>query len=215
MGNKTKRTLKICRDCGTPFYGGGPDKLYCDECAKKRRSNVIRMRRCKMCGAEFPGGPRAYYCPVCRKERQKEANRRARARGGSLRPIGSIDTCEWCGTEYIVNSGRQKYCSDECQNAAVLKWQREHKKGYNVESGQDIKRRERRKDKQKICVYCGKVFQSDTTTNLCSDYCRTRQHQINAYIAERNRGVNINLEKLIQQRDEYRLLKYLYSSSGL
>lgn len=61
MEKQIRRTLKKCLDCGTAFYGGGPDKLYCDECVKKRKSNVIRIRICKMCGAEFPGGPRAYY----------------------------------------------------------------------------------------------------------------------------------------------------------
>lgn len=204
MEKQIRRTLKKCLDCGTAFYGGGPDKLYCDECVKKRKSNVIRIRICKMCGAEFPGGPRAYYCPICRKDRQKEANRRARARGGAMRAIGSIDTCEWCGTDYIVTSGRQKFCSEECQKEAMLKWQREHKKGYNNKSGQEEKKKERRKEKQKICIYCEREFQSNTSTNVCSSYCREHQQQISMYKAERNRGANVNLEKLIQHRNEYR-----------
>lgn len=178
MEKQIRRTLKKCLDCGTAFYGGGPDKLYCDECVKKRKSNVIRIRICKMCGAEFPGGPRAYYCPICRKDRQKEANRRSRARGGAMRAIGSIDTCEWCGADYIVNSGRQKFCEE--------------------------KKKERRKEKQKICIYCKREFQSNTATNVCSSYCREHQRQISMYKAERNRGATVNLEKLIQQRNEYR-----------
>ena len=47
-------------------------------------------------------------------------------------------------------------------------------------------------------------FQTNTGTNVCSNYCRERQQQINMYKAERNRGANVNLEKLIQQRNEYR-----------
>lgn len=107
------RTEKACIKCGKLFYGGS-DKFYCDDCAKDLKSNVMRTRTCKMCGVEFLGGPRASYCPECRKIRQKEASARARKRGGAARPIGSMDKCEWCGSEYIVNSGRQKYCSDEC-----------------------------------------------------------------------------------------------------
>ena len=41
------RTKKACLDCGKPFYGN-TDKLYCDECAKKRKSNVMRIRVCRM-----------------------------------------------------------------------------------------------------------------------------------------------------------------------
>lgn len=66
------RTKKVCLDCGKSFYGS-PDKLYCDECAKKRKSNVMRIRVCRMCGKEFNGGPRAFYCPDCRVIRTKEA----------------------------------------------------------------------------------------------------------------------------------------------
>ena len=130
---------------------------------------------------------------------------RARKRGGAVRPIGSVDKCEWCGAEYIVNSGRQKYCSDECQREAVLEWQRQHKKGYNKISGQDIKKTERRKDKKKICVYCGRVFSSPTPTNLCSDYCRKKNRQIKEYQSEIKRGKNVNIDKLLKERKEYQL----------
>lgn len=104
------------------------------------------------------GGPRAFYCPNCRRIRQREANERARKRGGATRPIGSIDKCKLCGAEYVVNSGRQKYCSDECQREAVLAWQREHKKGYGKASGQDIKKAERRKEKRKSAYIADVLF---------------------------------------------------------
>lgn len=197
-----KRTKRACIKCGKLFYGG-TDKTYCDECAKVIKSNVMRTRTCKSCGAEFLGGPRASYCPNCRKIRQREANERARKRGGATRPIGSIDKCKLCGAEYVVNSGRQKYCSDECQREAVLAWQREHKKGYGQASGQDIKKAERRKEKKKICVYCGRVFSSNTATNTCSDYCRKKNTKIIEYRAEIKRGINANIEKLIEERNEY------------
>lgn len=47
-------------------------------------------------------------------------------------------------------------------------------------------------------------FQTNTGTNVCSSYCREHQRQISMYKAERNRGANVNLDKLIQQRNEYR-----------
>ena len=71
------RTKKACLDCGKSFYGS-TDKLYCDECAKKRKSNVMRIRVCRMCGKEFNGGPRAFYCPDCRVIRTREAQKRFR-----------------------------------------------------------------------------------------------------------------------------------------
>lgn len=49
-----KRTKRACIKCGKPFYGG-TDKSYCDECAKAIKSNVMRTRTCKSCGAEFLG----------------------------------------------------------------------------------------------------------------------------------------------------------------
>ena len=198
------RTKKACIKCGSPFYGSS-DKFYCNDCAKNIKINVIRKRTCKLCGAEFPGGPRAFYCPECRRIRQKEAKERARKRGGAARPLGSIDKCEWCGSEYIVNSGRQKYCSDKCQYEAVLEWQRSQKKGYDKESGQYIKKAERRKNKKKICVYCGCVFSNSTSTNLCSDYCRKKNKQIREYKAEIKRGNNVNIGKLLNEQKEYRL----------
>ena len=198
------RTEKACIKCGKSFHGGS-DKFYCDDCAKALKSNVMRTRTCKLCGVEFLGGPRASYCPKCRKIRQKEASARARKRGGAARPIGSVDKCKWCGAEYIVNSGRQKYCSDECQREAVLEWQRKHKEGYNKISGQDIKKAQRRKEKKKICVYCGRVFSSPTPTNLCSEYCRKKNKQIKEYQAEIKRGKNVNIGKLLNEQKEYKL----------
>lgn len=150
------RTRKPCRKCGKVF-SGGTDKMYCDECSKAIKSDVLRMRKCKM-----------------------------------------------CGVEYIVNSGRQKYCSEKCQHKAVLEWQREHKKGYSKTSGQDIKKTERRKEKRKICVYCGCTFSSSKPTNTCSEYCRKKNKQIKEYQAEIKRGRNVNIDKLLNEQKEYR-----------
>ena len=86
---------------------------------------------------------------------------------------------------------------------AVLEWQRKHKEGYNKISGQDIKKAQRRKEKKKICVYCGRVFSSSTPTNLCSEYCRKKNRQIKEYQAEIKRGKNVNIGRLLNEQKEY------------
>ncbi len=109
-----------------------------------------------------------------------------------------------CGKEYTIKSGRQKYCSDACQRRGVLEWQREHKRGYNKTSGQDIKKAERRKQDQKVCVYCLRIFKSDTPTNTCSDYCRKEQTKLNQCLADIKRGYKRDYQKYIDKRDKYR-----------
>ena len=64
---------------------------------------------------------------------------------------------------------------------------------------------ERRKEKKKICVYCGRVFSSSTSTNLCSDYCRKKNRQIKEYQSEIKRGNNVNIGKLLNEQKEYQL----------
>lgn len=200
MANRTKRA---CQVCGKPFYGS-KDYHYCPTCAKaKKLDTVVKLRACKDCGVEFFGGPRARRCPDCAHKAQIEASRRRRE-AGTKRPLGSIDKCVICGKEYTVVAGRQKYCSDACQRQGVLEWQREHKRGYDKASGQDIKKRERRKRVKKICVYCLREFKSNTSTNVCSDYCRREQKRLQQCIADINRGYKRDYDKYINKRDEYR-----------
>lgn len=189
--------------CGKPFYGSG-DYCYCPECARQRKlDTVVKIRTCQDCSIEFYGGPRARRCPNCAYKAQQETNKHYK-KIGPKRPIKSIDKCEVCGAEYIVTSGRQKYCSDACQHKGVLEWQREHKKGYSKQSGQDIKKQERREAVKKICVYCLRTFASDKPTNLCSDYCRSEQKKLNQCIADMKRGLNRDLKKYEERRLEYR-----------
>lgn len=197
--NKTKRA---CQVCGKPFYGSR-DNFYCPECAKaKKLDTVVKIRICQDCGVEFYGGPRARRCPECAYRAQRENDRRHK-KTGTKRPLGGIDKCVICGREYTVKSGRQKYCS-ACQREGVLAWQREHKRGYDKASGQDVKKMERRKKAKKICVYCLRTFTSDTSTNVCSDYCRREQSKITQCIADINRGYRRNYEKYINKRNQYR-----------
>ncbi len=200
MRNRTKRA---CQVCGKPFYGS-VDNHYCPSCAKsKRLDTVVKIRVCQDCGVEFYGGPRARRCPDCAYKAMIDAGKQHKKRG-TVRPIGSIDKCIICGAEYIVNSGRQKYCSPACQRVGVLEWQREHKKGYSKASGQDAKKQERRDAQQKICVYCLRKFKSNKPTNLCSDYCRAEQKLIQQCVADINRGYKQDYDRLINLRNQYR-----------
>lgn len=200
MKHKTKRA---CQVCGKPFYGS-KDLHYCPECARlKKLDTVVRIRTCQDCGIDFYGGPRARRCPDCAYIAKLEDKRKYQSKGAK-RPIGSNDKCVICGSEYTVVSGRQKYCSDACQRIGVLEWQREHKKGYDKKSGQDIKKQKRRDVQQKICVYCLKPFVSDTATNICSDYCRSEQAKLIQCMSDIKRGQNRDLKKYEERREEYR-----------
>jgi len=197
------RTKRACQECGKPFYGS-TDCHYCLKCARvKKLDTVTKIRTCQDCGTEFYGGPRARRCPDCAYKARHETSKRHK-RTGTIRPLGSVDRCVICGNEYIVVSGRQKYCSSACQRKGVLEWQRVHKRGYDKISGQDIKKTERRKRTKKICVYCLRTFVSDKPTNLCSDYCRREQKKLTQCIADINRGYNRDYDKYINNRNLYR-----------
>lgn len=197
------RTIRVCQECGNPFYGAR-DFHYCPACAKlKKLDSVVKIRTCQDCGTEFFGGPRARRCPDCAYRAAQETNRKHK-KMGTKRPIGSTDKCVICGEEYVVNSGRQKYCSDKCQRIGVLAWQREHKKDYNKITGQDVKKQDRREAQEKICVYCLKTFKTDSATNFCSDNCRREQKRLQYCQADINRGYNRDLQKYIDARQAAR-----------
>lgn len=198
----TNRTKRVCQECGMSFYGSG-DCYYCPSCAKdKKLDTVVRIRTCQDCGAEFFGGPRARRCPDCAYKARQETNKRHK-RDGTKRPLGSTDKCQWCGAEYVVTSGRQKYCP-KCKYEATLAWQREHKRGYSKASGQEDKKKERRKQAKKVCVYCLRTFKSSSPTNVCSDYCRGEQKKLIQCMADINRGYKRNYNNYIDQRTKYR-----------
>lgn len=197
------RTKRACQVCGKPF-DGSKDSHYCQTCARvKKLETVVRIRICQDCGVEFSGGPRARRCPACRYKAQQETSRKHK-QNGAKRPLGSIDKCVICGGEYTVVSGRQKYCSEACQRKGVLEWQRAHKKGYDKASGQNVKKQDRRKQTEKICVYCLKPFVSHKSTNVCSDYCQSEQRKIIQCISDLKRGYKRNYNSYIDKRNRYR-----------
>ena len=175
-----------CKRCGTQFQSDKPYTCLCTACRKNaKQDSVIRDRVCRQCGREFPGGPRAWYCPECREIRRKEADAR-RAKNGTNLPLGSIDHCEICGGEYIVNSARQRYCK-ACAAEAIRQNVNPHKAEYAMENIDRLKaqQKELRNDRT-VCLICGKVFTASTATVTCSYACAAE------------------LRKLRQRESEYR-----------
>lgn len=191
-----------CQDCGKAF-SGKYDSHYCPICAEKRKKNVLRVRICTDCGQEFMGGPRAKRCSTCALKAKKAANTAFRKHGAS-RPLGSPDECAWCGEEYSVRSGRQRYCSDTCQRAALLEWQRIRKKNYNEKQLVKEKKKKKRAEQEKICVYCLRAFKPSDSYLYCSDYCKQNQKKLQQCIADIERGQKRNLKKYEDLRSEYR-----------
>lgn len=86
MPTTQPKNQRICAKCIRAFYGN-MDSILCPECAKISLSqNVVMQRICTDCG------------------HKKEISR----------PLGSMDICQLCGREYIVEGVRQKYCHN-CQ----------------------------------------------------------------------------------------------------
>lgn len=161
--------IKKCLKCGKLFNTAKNEQTLCDNCVAAGRATTIRPRTCHECGAIFDGGPRAWYCPSCRTVRQKEAAARYR-KNGVDRPLGSIDHCTVCGKEYVVKSGRQRYCP-ECADDAVRQQDRMASKQWNAENNFYEERSQRSRSGQKVCVICGKPVPPGTPRITCSDEC--------------------------------------------
>lgn len=162
---------RICKYCGKT-YEGDPGSSACPECVAERKKTTIRDRVCRQCGKTFPGGPRAWYCPECRKVRMRERNARHKS-AGTARPLGSIDKCEVCGKEYVVNSGRQRYCP-QCAPERYREIDRAQSKAWNAENTTPEKRKAERKASGAAipCAVCGKLFVPTTPAVTCSQECR-------------------------------------------
>lgn len=170
---------KACKHCSREFTPATKYTYLCPEChTAAKASGVVLERLCRQCGAAFPGGPRAWYCPACRAERER-AQRRQQRRNGTARPLGSTDLCANCGGEYIVNSGRQKYCPD-CRELAVNDTVRQHKRQYAAErSDQIAEYKAAMSSNRNVCIICGTVFDADKPTVTCSAACDKIRRQRN------------------------------------
>ena len=169
--------LRLCRACGVTFPSDKEQESLCPTCLAAQKSTTIRNRTCRQCGKTFPGGPRAWYCPDCRAERSREQNR-AHKRNGTKRKLGSIDRCEQCGAEYVVQSGLQRYCP-ACAEAAVRAKDNAASRAYNASHKEQ--RQELRAMALKPCVICGGIVprgsQAVTCSQACAEEHKRRQQQ--------------------------------------
>lgn len=72
------------------------------------------LHTCLRCGIEFQGAANALRCPACKKAIKNEQIKEIRHRNSptEIRYNGSEDICQICGKPYIVNGGRQLYCTN-------------------------------------------------------------------------------------------------------
>lgn len=111
-------------------------------CVAKTHANRKEVRKiCVSCGEEFIGGRSSKYCPGCKYERRIISGGKL-IQSGPSRKIGSIDHCKICGKEYVVNSGKQKFCP-ECIAAKKLQEEEKRKNGVDV-----------------VCQQCGETFRA-------------------------------------------------------
>lgn len=190
--------LKRCKTCGKDFQTDKEGAYMCPECAlQSRRKSVYRERVCVDCGASFMGYPRSKRCPTCAAQAKRDQGGKRRKQG-TIRPLGSVDICENCGAEYIVNSGRQRYCK-QCAKTVVAQTIRRHKAAYNREhsAAQRIHKQEMRTE-NKVCVICGKAFGKRGVSVTCSEKCANRLKQIRQAKADIKRGKRKDPAKIPQ-----------------
>lgn len=89
-----------------------------------------------------------------------------------------------CGGEYVICSGRQKYCPD-CAPEAILEIDRAQSNAWNMENDYCAKRREKPRSGIKVCVICGREIVPGTPTVTCSQECasvhrKAAQHRADA-----------------------------------
>lgn len=181
--------IRVCKKCGKVFeVPSGKTAYLCDECSKKQKSNsVLRERTCKICGTSFIGYPRSFFCPECSAERKKQQRKKYKG-NHAARPLGSVDICENCGKEYIVKSGRQRFCP-ECAEMAVKENIRLHKREYMAENSEKAKQlKADTRGKRYICPVCGKEFEKHSPQITCSQECEKEYRRIKQNEVDIKRG---------------------------
>ena len=171
--------VRVCKECGIKFETTTPRQRLCEKCRNSRTRSVKRARElrecvCVQCGKTFWGRQGSKFCQACNTERKADQRVRAYKRkcAGKARAIGSIDICQMCGGEYIVNGGAQKFCP-ECGK----KRRAENIKKFNVRYWRENKNRLTAQAfsntvDSTICRWCGKAFTaSHDNFTTCSPEC--------------------------------------------
>lgn len=175
-----RKAIRKCAECGkiyTPTVKDSSFSYLCPECALKRKNGAVHQKKvCEKCGKTFLGFPKSKYCDKCVAIAKAEAKKRYMENDNS-RVLGAKDLCERCGKEYIVKSGLQKYCPD-CARQASLEKQRERKKTQREQKKRAEAIKRAKKNRLKVCAYCGKAFNNAVSGNLCSEECRRKQKNL-------------------------------------
>lgn len=180
---------KTCGYCGIPLPHGR--QKYCSKAcqrkaqAKRKLANTGKQAgnpemmwhtTCVTCGAAIYRPIKCIRCESCQAEVNRQRNAICHSKGAK-RPLGSIDICQRCGQEYIVEGGMQKYCKS-CSHIATQKSIREHKRDYMADMRADPVKGEAIKQGKRVvpriipCSRCGKPFETKTRAAYCSDACR-------------------------------------------
>ena len=102
--------------------------------------------------------------------------------------IGSIDHCEICGKEYVVESGLQRYCKD-CAEEAVKEIDRAQGREWNAKNREKLADRKKdRKENRKVCAVCGKQFYTGGPEATCSEECANVLKSYNMAVVDFKRG---------------------------
>lgn len=168
-----KKAYRKCVVCGRDFvpltdHTDAVNK--CPECAAKAKQTAVMIRTCSRCGKEFEGFPNELYCDACKYDARRIRAAKYRQEGHK-RHLGDTDVCERCGQPYTIRSGLQKYCPD-CQRQALLENQRERKKSQSNRRKRSERKKQAKETRQKVCVYCGRVYNDSSSSNACSQECR-------------------------------------------
>lgn len=175
---------KACKNCGAVFETDKQGAYLCPACAaESRRKSVYRTRVCIDCGKEFMGFPKSKRCPECRDlvNRNRDA---AFKQNGPARPIGSTDLCEKCGEPYIVEAGMQKYCKScaaDTVKSNILKHKREYQFAYTAAH---LDEKESNRSYNKVCIICGKIFDTGKPDVTCSPECDRLRRKLNQQRAD-------------------------------
>lgn len=142
-------------------------------CSRQAKLNsVCRERTCIDCGTTFMGYPKSKRCLDCQATVNRERDRMHK-RSGPKRLLGSIDHCEACGAEYVVESGLQRYCK-KCARSETANNIRTAKRVYQAEysTPERLNQKEANRSCNKVCPVCGNVFDTGRPDVYCSDECR-------------------------------------------
>lgn len=200
-----KKAYRKCAVCGrnfTPLTDHTDSTNKCPECAAKAKGTAVMIRTCVRCGKEFEGFPAQQYCSSCAYDARLERQAKYRQEGVK-RHIGDTDICERCGKPYTVRSGLQKYCPD-CQRQASLEKQRERKRSPENREKRKQHKKQLKGRRQKICVYCGRVYNDTTSSNTCSLECREAQKRLihTRYMYNRGKASKNLLDKYESLREQ-------------